>query len=48
MSGPDWRHGRLAIVVTFDEGDPVNRVPFVLIARECPAPSCPSRPITTH
>jgi phospholipase C len=32
MSGPDWRHGRLAIVVTFDEGDPVNRVPFVLIA----------------
>ena len=32
MSGPDWRRGRLAIVVTFDEGDPVNRVPFVLIA----------------
>jgi phosphatidylinositol-3-phosphatase len=32
MSGPDWRSGRLAIVVTFDEGDPVNRVPFVLIA----------------
>ena len=32
MSGPDWRRGRLAIVVTFDEGDPVNQVPFVLIA----------------
>jgi acid phosphatase len=32
MSGPDWRRGRLAIVVTFDEGDPVNRVPFVLLA----------------
>jgi phosphatidylinositol-3-phosphatase len=32
MSGPDWRDGRLAIVVTFDEGDPVNQVPFVLIA----------------
>jgi phosphatidylinositol-3-phosphatase len=32
MSGPDWRRGRLAIVVTFDEGEPGNRVPFVLIA----------------
>jgi len=31
MSGPDWRRGRLAVVVTFDEGDPVNRAPFVLI-----------------
>jgi len=31
MSGPDWRHGRLAIVVTFDEGDAANDVPFVLI-----------------
>ena len=32
MSGPDWRRGRLAIVVTFDEGDAGNDVPFVLIA----------------
>jgi phosphatidylinositol-3-phosphatase len=32
MSGPDWRLGRLAIVVTFDEGDPANDVPFVLLA----------------
>ena len=32
MSGPDWRRGRLAIVVTFDEGEPGNQVPFVLIA----------------
>lgn len=32
MSGPDWRQGRLAIVVVFDEGDTTNRVPFVLIA----------------
>jgi phosphatidylinositol-3-phosphatase len=32
MSGPDWRDGRLAVVVTFDEGDPVNQVPFVVIA----------------
>ena len=32
MSGPDWRAGRLAIVVVFDEGDPANQVPFVLIA----------------
>jgi len=32
MSGPDWQHGRLAIVVVFDEGEPGNHVPFVLIA----------------
>ncbi len=32
MSGPDWRQGRLAIVVAFDEGDTTNQVPFVLIA----------------
>ena len=32
MSGPDWRHGRLAIAVVFDEGEPGLRVPFVLIA----------------
>jgi acid phosphatase len=32
MSGPDWRGGRLAIAVAFDEGDTVNHVPFVLIA----------------
>jgi phosphatidylinositol-3-phosphatase len=32
MSGPDWRQGRLAIVVVFDEGDTTNQVPFVLIA----------------
>jgi phosphatidylinositol-3-phosphatase len=31
-SGPDWRQGRLAIVVVFDEGDTTNQVPFVLIA----------------
>jgi acid phosphatase len=32
MSGPDWRHQRLAIAVVFDEGDNTNQVPFVLIA----------------
>ena len=32
MSGPDWRHRRLAIAVVFDEGDTTNQVPFVLIA----------------
>jgi acid phosphatase len=32
MSGPDWRHGRLAIAVVFDEGEPGLQVPFVLIA----------------
>jgi phosphatidylinositol-3-phosphatase len=32
MSGPDWRSGRLAIAVAFDEGDTANHVPFVLIA----------------
>lgn len=32
MAGPDWRQGRLAIAVVFDEGDTTNQVPFVLIA----------------
>jgi hypothetical protein len=32
MSGPDWRAGRLAIVVVFDEGAATDHVPFVLIA----------------
>ena len=32
MSGPDWKHGRLAIVVVFDEGDSANQVPFALVA----------------
>jgi phosphatidylinositol-3-phosphatase len=32
MSGPDWQHGRLAIAIVFDEGDPGLQVPFVLIA----------------
>ena len=32
MSGQDWRHGRLAIAIVFDEGDPGLQVPFVLIA----------------
>ena len=36
MSGPDWRRGRLAIAVTFDEGDGANDVPFVLIAPGAP------------
>src|SRR5262249_18524988 len=31
MSGPDWRDGRLAIGVVFDEADNGNQVPFVLI-----------------
>ena len=31
-SGPDWRAGRLAIVVVFDEGETTEQVPFVLIA----------------
>lgn len=32
MSGPDWRAGRLAIVVVFDEGEAAEPVPFVLLA----------------
>ncbi len=32
MSGPDWRAGRLAIVVVFDEGETTEQVPFVLMA----------------
>jgi len=32
MSGPDWRHHRLAIAVAFDEGETTNQVPLVLIA----------------
>lgn len=32
MSGPDWTAGRLAIVVTFDEGEGSDVVPFVVIA----------------
>jgi phosphatidylinositol-3-phosphatase len=32
MSGPDWRSGRLAVAVVFDEGETTQQVPFVLIA----------------
>ncbi len=32
QAGPDWRSGRLAIVVVFDEGDTTDFAPFVLIA----------------
>ena len=32
MSGPDWRSGRLAIAVVFDEGETTEQVPFVLMA----------------
>ena len=32
MSGPDWRSGRLAIVVVFDEGETTEQVPFVFMA----------------
>jgi hypothetical protein len=31
MFGPDWRAGRLAIVVVFDEGETTEQVPFVLM-----------------
>jgi phospholipase C len=31
-SGRDWRSGRLAIAVLFDEGETTEQVPFVLIA----------------
>jgi acid phosphatase len=31
QSGPDWRAGRLAIVIVFDEGDVNDQVPFVLL-----------------
>lgn len=31
-AGPDWRAGRLAIVITFDEGDVTNDVPLVVAA----------------
>jgi phosphatidylinositol-3-phosphatase len=31
MSGPDWRAGRLDIVVVFDEGETTEQVPFVFI-----------------
>jgi hypothetical protein len=33
MSGPDWRTGRLAIAVVFDEGQTTEQVPFVLLVR---------------
>jgi phosphatidylinositol-3-phosphatase len=32
MSGADWRAGRLAIVVVFDEGVTTEQVPFVIMA----------------
>jgi phosphatidylinositol-3-phosphatase len=32
MSGPDWRSGRLTVVVVFDEGETTEQVPFVLMA----------------
>jgi phosphatidylinositol-3-phosphatase len=32
MSGPDWRAGRLALVVVFDEGETTELVPFVIMA----------------
>ncbi len=32
QSGPDWRSGRLAIVVVFDEGETTEQVPFVIMA----------------
>jgi phospholipase C len=32
MSGPDWRSGRLAVAVVFDEGETTEQVPFVLMA----------------
>jgi hypothetical protein len=31
-SGADWRDGRLAIVVVFDEGETTEQVPFVILA----------------
>ncbi len=31
LAGPDWRSGRLAIVVVFDEGETTEQVPFVLM-----------------
>ncbi len=30
-SGADWRSGRLAIVVVFDEGETTEQVPFVIL-----------------
>jgi phosphatidylinositol-3-phosphatase len=32
MAGPDWRSGRLAVVVVFDEGETTEQVPFVVMA----------------
>jgi acid phosphatase len=32
LSGADWRAGRLAIVVVFDEGETTETVPFVILA----------------
>ncbi len=32
FSGPDWRTGRLAMVVVFDEGETTEQVPFVILA----------------
>ncbi len=32
LSGADWRAGRLAIVVVFDEGETTEQVPFVILA----------------
>jgi acid phosphatase len=33
MAGPDWRAGRLAIVIVFDEGVTTETVPLVIMAR---------------
>ena len=32
LAGPDWRAGRLAVVVVFDEGETTEQVPFVIMA----------------
>jgi phosphatidylinositol-3-phosphatase len=32
LAGQDWRAGRLAIVVVFDEGETTEQVPFVIMA----------------
>lgn len=32
QAGPDWRAGKLAIAVVFDEGETTEQVPFVLMA----------------
>ena len=48
MSGPDWRAGRLVIVVVFDEGETTDVVPFAIMASALSGAVARRRPATTR